>query len=286
MAPPSDVNRYVLPIHDRPHVGLTTYDAKDPDTAFPPIAERPTRPPARRTCCIILLDDIGFGAVVEPSAAPSTTPTADRLAAGGLKLSRFHTTALCAPTSAGAAHRPQPPHRAGMGAITEIATSAPGYSSIRPKVDRPAGRDPQAQRLLDGPVRQVPRGAGLEDQPDGTVRPVADRQRLRLLLRLHRRRDEPVLPGPLRGHDADRAAQDPGRGLPPDRGPDRPGDRLDPPAALAHDRPALLRLLRPRRHPRAAPRAARVVRQVQGPLRRRLGRAARARSSPARRRSA
>ena len=32
-------DRYVLPIHDRQHVGLTTYDAKDPETAFPPIAE-------------------------------------------------------------------------------------------------------------------------------------------------------------------------------------------------------------------------------------------------------
>jgi hypothetical protein len=27
----------VLPIPDRPHIGLTTYDAKDPDTRFPPI---------------------------------------------------------------------------------------------------------------------------------------------------------------------------------------------------------------------------------------------------------
>ena len=31
--------RDVLPIPDRTPVGLTTYDAKDPDTAFPPIEE-------------------------------------------------------------------------------------------------------------------------------------------------------------------------------------------------------------------------------------------------------
>ena len=37
------VPRTVLPIPRRPHVGLTTYDAKDPDTAFPPI--EPLRPP-------------------------------------------------------------------------------------------------------------------------------------------------------------------------------------------------------------------------------------------------
>lgn len=40
---PNDIQRIVLPIPDRPHVGLTTFDAKDPDTKYPPI--RPLRPP-------------------------------------------------------------------------------------------------------------------------------------------------------------------------------------------------------------------------------------------------
>ena len=35
--------RTMLPIPDRPSPGLTTYDAKDPDTAFPPI--EPLVPP-------------------------------------------------------------------------------------------------------------------------------------------------------------------------------------------------------------------------------------------------
>lgn len=30
------INR-VVPIHDRPSAGLTTYDAKDPEKVFPPI---------------------------------------------------------------------------------------------------------------------------------------------------------------------------------------------------------------------------------------------------------
>jgi len=34
---PEQPQRQVLPIPDRQHVGVTTYDAKDPDTAFPPI---------------------------------------------------------------------------------------------------------------------------------------------------------------------------------------------------------------------------------------------------------
>ena len=31
-----DPGRHVLPIPDPQHVGVTTYDAKDPDTSFPP----------------------------------------------------------------------------------------------------------------------------------------------------------------------------------------------------------------------------------------------------------
>jgi hypothetical protein len=33
----SDVSRSALPIPERTHVGLTTFDAKDPDTSYPPI---------------------------------------------------------------------------------------------------------------------------------------------------------------------------------------------------------------------------------------------------------
>jgi arylsulfatase len=43
MSEQDKVNRTVLPIPERAHVGLTTYDAKDPDTKFPPI--EPLRPP-------------------------------------------------------------------------------------------------------------------------------------------------------------------------------------------------------------------------------------------------
>jgi arylsulfatase A-like enzyme len=130
----AEVNRFVLPIHDPPSVGLTTYDAKDPDTAYPPITE-PRPPSGAPNVLIVLLDDIGFGASSAFGGAVNT-PTADRLAAGGITLSRFHTTALCAPTRAalltGRNH-----HTVGMGTITETATSAPGYTSIRPKSTAP-----------------------------------------------------------------------------------------------------------------------------------------------------
>jgi arylsulfatase len=134
MDPVTEVNRHVLPIHDPQPVGLTTYDAKDPDTAYPPITE-PRAPAGAPNVLIVLLDDIGFGAS-SAFGGVVATPTADRLAAGGIKLSRFHTTALCAPTRAalltGRNH-----HTVGMGSITETATSAPGYTSVRPKSTAP-----------------------------------------------------------------------------------------------------------------------------------------------------
>ena len=59
---PADIQRSSLPIPDRPHVGLTTYDAKDPDTSFPPIKD--IRPPeGAPNVLVILIDDCGFGAV-------------------------------------------------------------------------------------------------------------------------------------------------------------------------------------------------------------------------------
>ena len=266
-----EISRNSLPIPSRKHVGLTTYDAKDPDTAFPTI--EPTLPPAGApNVLIVLLDDVGFGAS-SAFGGLIDTPTADRLAAGGLKFNRFHTTALCAPTRQALLDRAQPPlgrhgwdHR-GRHRGARLQLRSPGHR-------RPPGRHPAHERLLDGPVRQVPRGAGLADQSDGPVHPVADRQRFRLLLRVHRRRDEPVLPRYLRGDHTRRARHHPGRGLPLHRGHDRQGHRLGPPAAVAHGRPTLLHVLRPGRDPCAAPRPGGVVREVQGPLRRRLGRGA------------
>ena len=55
------VQRSILPIPDVKHVGLTTYDAKDPDTKFPPIEQ--LRPPkGAPNVLIVLLDDVGFAA--------------------------------------------------------------------------------------------------------------------------------------------------------------------------------------------------------------------------------
>src|ERR1700731_1114848 len=147
------VRRDILPIPDFKHVGLTTYDAKDPDTTYPPIV--PLRPPAGAPNVVIVLLD-----------------------AGGLKLSRFHTTALCSPTRqamlTGRNH-----HSVGMGGITEIATSAPGNSSVRPKDKAPVAETlmlngystaqfgkchevPVWEVSPVGPFHQWPTGSGFE----------------------------------------------------------------------------------------------------------------------------
>jgi arylsulfatase A-like enzyme len=128
------ISRDILPIPDAAHVGLTTYDAKDPNTKYPPIVA--LRPPAGApNVLIMLIDDVGFGAS-SAFGGPCATPNAERLAKGGLKYIRFHTTALCSPTRqallTGRNH-----HSVGMGAITEMATSAPGNNSIRPKSKAP-----------------------------------------------------------------------------------------------------------------------------------------------------
>ncbi len=121
--------RQVLPIPDRQHIAPTPYDAKDPSASFPPI--EPLRPPAGApNVLIVLLDDVGFGAS-SAFGGPCATPTADRLAANGLKYNRFHTTALCSPTRmallTGRNH-----HSVGFGNIANFATCAPGYTAVRP----------------------------------------------------------------------------------------------------------------------------------------------------------
>ena len=128
------IQRAILPIPDVQHAGLTTYDAKDPDTAFPPIDQ--LRPPkGAPNVLVILIDDAGYGAA-SVFGGPCHTPNFEKLAAGGLKYTRFHTTALCSPTRqallTGRNH-----HSVGMGCITEIATGAPGYNSLLPNTKAP-----------------------------------------------------------------------------------------------------------------------------------------------------
>ena len=110
------------------HLGLLTYDAKDPDTSFPAV-ESVSPPEGAPNVLVILLDDVGFGAA-SAFGGPAQTPVAERLQAGGLTYTRFHTTSLCAPTRAALLSSNH--HSVRMGSITESATAAPGLSGVRP----------------------------------------------------------------------------------------------------------------------------------------------------------
>ena len=188
---PSSRSASVLPIPDRQHVGLTTYDAKDPDTVVPADraaapaggrAERARGPDRRR----------GLRLRRAPSAARARRRPSSAWRRTGCKYNRFHTTALCSPTRqallTGRNH-----HAVGMGGITEIATSAPGYSSVRPNTAAPLAETLKLNGYSTaqfGKCHEVP---VWETSPMGPFDALADRRRrLRALLRLHRRRDEPV----------------------------------------------------------------------------------------------
>jgi arylsulfatase A-like enzyme len=130
-------HRSHLPIPNAPQTGALFYDAKDPDAKCAKIEQ--LRPPkGAPNVLIVLLDDVGFGAS-SAFGGPCQTPNAEKLAAGGLKYNRFHTTALCSPSRqallTGRNH-----HTCGMGGITEIASGYPGYSSVLPNTIAPLAK--------------------------------------------------------------------------------------------------------------------------------------------------
>lgn len=172
----TEESRAQLPIPHRAHVGLITFDAKDPDTKFPAITS--PRPPAGApNVVIVLIDDAGFGSA-SVFGGPCQMPNAERLASEGVRFNRFHTTALCSPSRqsllTGRNH-----HAVGMGGITEIATSAPGYNSVRPDTAAPLAQTlnlngyataqfgkchevPVWETSPAGPYQQWPTGSGFD----------------------------------------------------------------------------------------------------------------------------
>src|SRR4026208_1900171 len=115
---PTPATPGVLPrpdFHFPGNVGRTFEDS-DPPT-FPKVVRPPKGAP---NVLLILIDDAGFG---QFSAFGGGGPAAniEKLAAQGLRYTRFHTTALCSPTRA-ALLTGRDHHVAGTGVITELAT--------------------------------------------------------------------------------------------------------------------------------------------------------------------
>jgi arylsulfatase A-like enzyme len=123
-----DLDRSVLPVYQPQPQPITILDAREAQAPQRSEVKAPQRAP---NVVIVLIDDIGFG---HSSAfgGPIQMPTLEKLASGGLKYNRFHTTALCSPTRValltGHNH-----HANNAGAIMELATAFPGNTGVRPR---------------------------------------------------------------------------------------------------------------------------------------------------------
>jgi len=104
-----------------------------------PQAPRP--PEGAPNILVVLFDDVGFSDF-GCYGSPIRTPSIDRLAAQGLRMAGFHTTAMCSTTRAalltGRNH-----HAVGMGCLANFDSGYPGY---RGKIAREAGTLPEMLR--------------------------------------------------------------------------------------------------------------------------------------------
>ena len=95
------------------------------------VASEPAPPPGAPNVLLVVLDDVGY-AQLGCYGSDIETPVIDGLAAGGVRLANFHTTALCSPTRAclltGRNH-----HRSGMGRVADLAIGYPGYWGKPPR---------------------------------------------------------------------------------------------------------------------------------------------------------
>ena len=125
---PDKTDRSVLPLPTPPFAGVIGKTYKDSKEAWPPV---PTPPSGAPNIVVILLDDVGYGQV-STFGGPVQTPELDKLAAQGLRYTRFHTTAICGPSRAalitGRNH-----HDAGVGFLAEWATGFPSYNNEIPR---------------------------------------------------------------------------------------------------------------------------------------------------------
>jgi len=125
---PEVIGREILPIPDIP--AKATRMSVDARKAEFPAIDLLRPPEGAPNVVVVLLDDMGFGAP-SVTGGPCHMPAMQKIYDGGLLYNRFHTTALCSPTRqallTGRNH-----HSAEMGAVAELATGAPGNTTMRP----------------------------------------------------------------------------------------------------------------------------------------------------------
>ncbi|CAN5237642.1 arylsulfatase [soil metagenome] len=116
-------------------IGRTIADS----TPFWP--EKPAPPKGAPNILVVLFDDVGFSDF-GCYGSPIKTPTIDALAAGGLRYSGFHTTAMCS-TTRSALLTGRNHHSVGVGCLANFDSGYPGY---RGKIAKEAGTLPEMLR--------------------------------------------------------------------------------------------------------------------------------------------
>ena len=146
------IARNVLPIPDPARTGLITYDAKDPDTKFPPIAQ--LRPPkGAPNILVILIDDVGFGAA-SAFGGPCRTPNAEKLGGERLEVQPLSHHGAVLADSPGAVDRTQSPlgrngrHHRDRHRLTRLLLGAAQHHVAD-------CQDAEAERLRHRAVRQM-----------------------------------------------------------------------------------------------------------------------------------
>ena len=203
------------PMDEPQQIGFT---AAESTPRFP---HDPKPPAGAPNVVAIVLDDTGFGHL-GAFGSDIGTPHLDGLAAGGAPFNRFHVTSLCSPDQGVVLHRAQPPRgRDGL----------PGrHPAGLPRLRRPAAQDgrhappaPARRRVLDAGRRQVAPHPALAALGRRALRHLAARPRVRALLRVPAGRHQPLGPEPRLRQPLHRPAAPARGGLPPQRGPGRPG---------------------------------------------------------------
>ena len=250
-----------------PFKGVVNIDVRDSVQDWTPFREPPA-PEGAPNVLLVLYDDTGLAAW-SPYGGRINMPTMQKLADNGLTYTQWHTTALCSPTRSclltGRNH-----HQNGFAQIAEGAQGYPGHTGHIPMENATIGevlRENGYNTFWVGKNHNVPRrrvGRGREQAQ------LAAGPRLRPLLRLHRRRDQQLVPDPGRGQPLRRPALLARGGLPPVQGPRGQGDQLHRGQQDVRAEEAVVPLVLPGCQPRAAPRARGVHRQVRRAVRRRL----------------
>jgi arylsulfatase A-like enzyme len=164
----------VLPLPEPPFAGRISRRADQSDQAFPALARAPEGAP---NVLLVMTDDVGFGAA-STFGGPVPMPNLDALAARGVRLTQFHTTAMCSPSRA-ALLTGRNPHRIGAGTVAEQSSGYPGYNSAIPRSASTLGRvltgygyntaffgkhhnTPNWEASAAGPFDRWPTGLGFE----------------------------------------------------------------------------------------------------------------------------